>query len=95
MNEILRHGGENNFLLAHTKKQQHEKKMGASFCAIAANVLSFLLTKASQTTFVFDKNTFHSNNYTINESTKEGITTQMTKTTTKTKQVRRFHGIAI
>ena len=30
MNEILRHGGGNNFPLPHTKKRQYEKKMGAS-----------------------------------------------------------------
>ena len=46
MNKILCHGKGNNFPLPHTKKRQHEKKMGASICTIKPNVPSFMPTKA-------------------------------------------------
>ena len=71
MNEILCHGGGKNFPLTHTKKQQHEKKMGASVRTIKANVPTFIPTKASQPTFVFDKNNVESNNKTVNEVNKQ------------------------
>ena len=71
MNKILRHGGGNNFSLLYTKKQQHEKKMGASMRTIKENDSAFIPTKASQPTFVFDKSNVDSNNKTVNEVTKE------------------------
>ena len=67
MNEILHHGGRNNFPLPHMKKQQHERKMGASMRTIKSNVPTFVPTKASQPTFVFDNSNVNSNNKTVNK----------------------------
>ena len=72
MNETLRHGGDNNFPPPHTKKQQHERKMGASVHTIKANVSIFLPTKASQPTFVFIDSNVDSNNKTINKENEGG-----------------------
>ena len=72
INEILRHGGDNNFPLPHTKKQQHEKKVGASMRTIKANVPTFVPTKASQPTFVFDNSNIDSDIKTVNKENEGG-----------------------
>ena len=71
MNKILRHGGGNNFPLSHTKKRQHEKKMGASVRTIKANIPTFIPTKASQPTYVINKGNVKSNNKTVNEENRD------------------------
>ena len=72
VNEILRHGGGNNFPLPHTKKWQHERKMGASVRTIKANVPALIPTKASLPTFAFDESNVDSDNKTVNEENGEG-----------------------
>ena len=72
INEILRHGGGNNFPLLHTKKQQHEKKMGASVRTIKANIPTLIPTKASLPTFVFNNSNVDSDNKTVNKENEGG-----------------------
>ena len=46
--------------------------MGARVCIITADVPSFMLTKASQPTFVIDENNIHSNNKAVDNDNKGG-----------------------
>ena len=88
INEILRHGGDNNFHLPHTKKQQHERKMSASVRTIKANVPTFVQTKASQPNFVFDNSNVDSNEKTIDKKNERGNTiTNNNKDNEKTRRV--------
>ena len=73
MNEILRHGGGNNFPFSRTKKQQHKKKIDASVRTITANIPTFMPTKSSKLTFVFDENNVHSNIKTVYEDNKRRL----------------------
>ena len=94
MNDILCHGGGDNFPLPHTKKQQHEKKMGASMRTIKANVPTFVPTKASLPTFVFDNSNVDSDNKTVDKENKGG--NQYTDDNNDNKNDQEvFYGIAI
>ena len=53
--------------LSLTQKRQHERKMGASVRTIKANVPMFIPSKASQSTFVFDKGNINSDDETVVE----------------------------
>ena len=53
--------------LSLTQKRQHERKMGTSVRTIKANVPTFIPSKASQPTSVFDKGNVNSNDKTVNE----------------------------
>ena len=68
--------------------------MGASVRTIAANVPTFIRTKASQPTFVFDNNNVDSNNKTVNESSKGENNNTDNSNNNKTNQ-EIFYGIAI
>ena len=59
MDDILHHGGGNDFFPPYTNKRQHEKKTGASIWTIATNIPTFMPKKSIQPTFVFNENDVH------------------------------------
>ena len=80
--------------LSLTQKWQHEKKMGASVRTIKANVPTFIPTKASLPTFVFEDSNVNSDNKTINKENGEGNNnTDDSSNNVTDKDV--FYGIAI
>ena len=95
MNKILRHGEGNNFPLPHTKKRQYEKNMGVSVCTIAANVFTFLPTKSSQPTFLFNNNKVYRNKNTIEEENKKDNNTTNNTNNNDRNDQEVFYGIAI
>ena len=67
MNEVLRHGGGNNFPLPHTHRRKHEKVMKRSIRTIKADIPEFVPTSSALPTFLFDKVNVRSNNKTNKE----------------------------
>ena len=67
INEILHHGGGNNFPLPHTHCRKHEKEMKRSIKLIKADIPEFVPTSSALPLFTFDNVNVCSNNKTNKE----------------------------